>query len=495
MHSEAETDPENNADSTPSISPPDSRPRTQEPLESDAPPESELPNGPTLDPLEPSQDSELQRDTEHVGDEVELEAEGDVDTDVLSNTPEPGASARRKRHRSRSRSRNRNSKDLKRRSPASPSFPEESSQDEGPATIVAPIALPPIISPSFNNDWIRAAVLRSPTPGPPTPTQSYTLPTLDQIARDRGLSRSQSERQRQEQGRNMAFAKLTGGKEELYEASPSPPPPPFGGGGLMRSNTVSGGERSAARANLLDRLNSKRARTPVRELEGRDISLESPFPLPAWQNSPLPASPMLVSPLALSPAPPSPSPSPGPKKKRPRRRSHRSKQSSQSDSEYLSSRSNTPMISDTAIHLGIPLPPDTPNPEQEYMTTNPEDAYLGLSEPSAKPKRPSVLVEDDEDNYPPHNLPRFPRTPPRQWEDRLPHSSDAPSHISTDLGDPDASRVPLYLSHSQVNQGPFPSSPFSTPYKERPPHEEEEEQVLLGPSPQPRELSWVSTSR
>jgi serine/arginine repetitive matrix protein 2 len=56
-------------------------------------------------------------------------------------------------------------------------------------------------------------------------------------------------------GRILAMHKLTGGTES-YDPSPSPTPPPLISK-LGRNNTVSGGERIAARQNMLNRLGTR----------------------------------------------------------------------------------------------------------------------------------------------------------------------------------------------------------------------------------------------
>ena len=173
-----------------------------------------------------------------------------------------------KKRRSRSRSRSRGSKDLKGKfkvpqSPV-PQIGGDSSQDENPP-LPTPGTLPMVPTlaspiPHFPAFLQQSRFLRSPTPVTPDMSLFYPgtspstpLPTLEDL--QKGLMRSNSAGSSSAAGRRMAMHKLTGGTE-TYDPSPSPTPPPFAQK-LSRNNTVSGGERSAARLNLLTRLGTR----------------------------------------------------------------------------------------------------------------------------------------------------------------------------------------------------------------------------------------------
>ena len=159
---------------------------------------------------------------------------------------------RRRRSRSRSRSRSRDFKDMSQSRPDSP--------DDNP---IPPLPLSLLASPNppppFNIYQAQAQRHAQQMQGrpffnpaqqfyhsPASPSSPSPLPSLDAIRA--GLFRSNS-------ARLAAMHKLTGGTEspEPLVYSPSPTPPQL----LARSNTVSGGERMAARRLLMRTLGGR----------------------------------------------------------------------------------------------------------------------------------------------------------------------------------------------------------------------------------------------
>ncbi|KAF9244930.1 hypothetical protein BU15DRAFT_41532 [Melanogaster broomeanus] len=395
------------------------------------------------------------------------EAKVDSPPELKSYTPEPSTPGRKRRNRSRSRSRG--SKDFKGKgkppqspAPISVTPSNDSSPDDSPPSPSAAYpALPSVVAPipSYFHGSPASRVLISPglsSPGTPLlyPSTSPTslMPTLDAI--HKGLLRSNSVA-----ARMQALQKLTGGGTDPQgSAFPSPPtsPQPLLGK-LGRNNTVSGGERSAARMKLFTALNER-----IREADEAGTS-GGEDPRPAVHIPP----------------------------RRRRRRSARhsagaSNQTTATDeSEVLSTSTSTPMHLLTPTQHAVPEPgrtdPSTPVPNQLVTTPN-----INLNESiagsrQATPvrsvsnqwKRRSIVVEQDDDvAIPPQSTyPGLPPTTPRRSSpgvsQRLPHSSDAPSNTSTD-STPGVG-VPLYLSLTQRSpsrQDTFPSSPFATPHKE-----------------------------
>ncbi|KAG9050490.1 hypothetical protein FS837_004984 [Tulasnella sp. UAMH 9824] len=197
-----------------------------------------------------------------------------------------GGGNRRRKRRSRSRSRTR-SKDLTKE------LHGQSSGDESAAAAVPPPPpvpispflpasqsprLPPILSPQAGGrPFLQTPI--SPFPGNPTsPSSASPLPSLDAIRA--GLIRSNSAA-----GRMMAFHKLTGGTESPEPMSLSPSP-----NFLTRSNTVTGGERIAARNMMLRRLNER-----IKEADGETPTIveESTQTTPTRRR---PIPPDLISP-------------------------------------------------------------------------------------------------------------------------------------------------------------------------------------------------------
>ncbi|EGN99792.1 hypothetical protein SERLA73DRAFT_152020 [Serpula lacrymans var. lacrymans S7.3] len=444
---------------------------------------------------------------------------GDITTDVpqeekRGTTPEP---ANRTKRRSRSRSRSRGSKDFKgkMKPPQSPSvtplIPSNDSSPEDSPPPPPPALFPPttpVISPipsHFTEMQQASRLLMSPAllspespllyPGtsPPTPM----LPTLEAL--QKGLFRSNSAA-----ARMMAMQKLTRGND-VYDnsfPSPSPTPPPLPGK-LGRNNTVSGGERSAARKFLLQRLGER-----IKEADGEQTS-------GGEEKDP-------VVPV-----------------KRRRRRSGRNSSgaggsTTTEESGFGSTSATTP------ISPPVPLPSarDISEPPRTASTTpiqtvnvpslNLNETLAGSREATPvrifgfnhfdqEPprKRRSILIEDpdeeERDRVPPQHtylgLPGTPNRPSPSISPRIPHSSDAPSYASTDSASPSAIGVPVYLSVTQKTpskQDPFPISPFTTPLKEKPSRDEDEEEVLyeaeyqenLRRSPYhdvfAREISWIA---
>lgn len=285
-------------------------------------------------------------------------ANTDEESRPTSPPPEENQMPIRPKRRSRSRSRSRGSKDYKNKIQ-----PGDSSQDE-----------------AFNN----MSVLPPPTP----------LPSLETLSKNLNLFRSNSA------GRMMAMHKLTNGTESYDVPSPSPPPLP---GKFRRTNTVSGGERNAARAKMFTALAG-------RSNKDNDSAGEDPV---------------------------APSPSPTPKRRR--RRSRRTSTPGLSDSEFVSTSQNTPLV------------PPTPLPIVEIPVDRPEEP---IPQPVDPPRRRSVLVEE---------------------EDEQPHPEDT-----------------VYLN-----------SPFTSPLKEKQEYvTEEEEQVLYSADTSyasryddnfDREISWIAS--
>jgi serine/arginine repetitive matrix protein 2 len=434
------------------------------------------------DPAETSDTAEV-TETLELNEPPEV-AETPEPSRVTMTTPEPAVRTKR---RSRSRSRSRGSKDFKGKARATQSptpSPLVQGTDSSPEDSPPPppsISIPPspnLISPipSHYGEMQASRLLMSPRlmspdsnllyPGtsPPTPSpMTPMLPTLEAL--QRGLFRSNSAA-----ARMMAMHKLTGGTDTYEHPSPSPTPPP-GVSPVGRSNTVSGGERSAARKMMLRRLGER-----IKEEHGDQTSGgEETF------------------------TPPSPSP------KRRRRRSRRGSTGASNtldESDHPSTGANTPVIPpaplpstfDSLILKTDPIPrvpsstPSRTASAQEHAHQR-ETTLLKLtggdqsSDYEPPRKRRSVVVEEEddisEDN--PAPLPSTlgsPATPerPGQMTSRVPRSSVA-EPIDTASGAP----VVGYLSiaRSSAHPNSLSSGPFRTPLKEeKPSRDEDEEQVL-----------------
>lgn len=435
---------------------------------------------------EEQESAELGR--EQAEDKTHQDQEGPEDktddphpSEDLSPSPERPTTPARKR-RSRSRARSRGSKDLRNKMktppPAAVSTANESSADEYGLDDRDIPPSPPVVSPipSHFAAFQASRLLRSPiSPGSPLPMfypgttpSTPMLPSLDEIQKGIGLFRSNSVGA----ARMMAMQKLTGGSEPMDMTLGSPSPTPLG-----RNNTVAGGERIAARRNLLRRLGER-----VKEA---DTDVTS-------------GGEELVRPVT-----------PGTTK----RRRRRSKRSSSRASTLLDDREEQPLPSSAA---NTPMPPPSPLPPQSARNT--ESPFLFPPEARRTPVQPAVdeisspmggrgvVVEEEDDD-----ADRFPldqrfanglRTPARRVGQRLPHSSDAPSTVSTDSAQNGVS-VPFFVSSSQsgtYKPDSFPASPFATPLREKPFGDEDEEsdayrELRLGvPSRNARasEISWVA---
>lgn len=380
-------------------------------------------------------------------------------------TPEPSTPGRKRRNRSRSRSRG--SRDFKGKKPPQSPVPHsvtpsnDSSPDDSPPSpppafhqpspVVAPIpsyfSTPPqsrvLMSPNFLSP---GTPLLYPGTSPPTPL----MPTLDAI--QKGLLRSNSVA-----ARMQALHKLTGGFPESQDStfsSPSISPQP-GLVKLGRNNTVSGGERSAARMKLFTALGER-----IKEADEAGTSGGEERPV-----------------LSM----------PKRRRRRSARNSAKSNQATATDeSEVLSTSTGTP------THPSTPLPytqqpltepvrtaSTTPIPIQPISTPNInlDESIAGSRQTTPvravtnQWKRRSIVVEQDDDvAVPPQSTyPGLPTTPRRSSpapNQRLPHSSDAPS-IEPSESATGALGLPLYLSvRSPSRQDLFPSSPFTTPHKE-----------------------------
>ncbi|KAG9221047.1 hypothetical protein CCMSSC00406_0005514 [Pleurotus cornucopiae] len=440
-------------------------------------------------------------------EEVDAEVDAEVEpVEVARNgahyngddrhTPEPTPKTKR---RSRSRSRSRGSRDFKgkARNIETPTpIPGDSSQDESLPMVypqmMLPVTIPPFHSPTPSRiaELQRSGFLRSPTPTSPEPGAFYSrtasptplLPTLEALQKGM-LSRSNSA----VVGRRMAMHKLTGGKDS-YDPSPSPTPPP-NGAKLGRNNTVSGGERTAARQLMLSRLGGR---------FNKDTDLDT-------QAS---AGEDIVR-----------APTPKRRRRRSRRQSASASNTGISDSEHVSTP-NTPIKSETPLLPSLDdvaalralsttpshaLPPPTP-PEPVPMTVNLNEQYDPPERPDPKRRRSVLVEEEEEEDRVPNQILHngMPGTPQRSFaalmQSRQPHSSDAPSNASSDSAPASAVGVPVFLSaafRTPSRQDTFPSSPFTTPLRERPGDDDEEQVLYQAARPLlddtfDREISWIA---
>ena len=429
-----------------------------------------------------------------------------------TTTPEPG-----RKRRSRSRSRSRGSKDMKGKARATQSptpgrlaqgnesSPEDSPPPPPPISIPAsPTLVSPV--PSHFAELQPSRLLISPRimspehpllyPGtsPPTPSpMTPMLPTLEAL--QRGLIRSNSAA-----ARMMAMQKLTGGTDTYEHTSPSPTPP-IPSSQIGRSNTVSGGERSAARKMMLRRLGER-----IKEEHGEQTSggEEAPSPSP----------------------------------KRRRRRSRRGSNAGSTaveDSDYPSTATNTPIVPVAPLPFSLDhlfpradsvgrtlstTPSRTASAQEHALQRDNTLAKLigannTASEYGPPRKRRSVVVEDEDDVSAEDNaIPSPPALNLTVTPDHNTHpgagalkSSDAPLHGSNDVNI-NGVELPVYLSATRTSTQPnsFPSSPFGTPLREEKTFRDEDEdaeQVLYqadrAKSPYhdafDREISWVAEPR
>ena len=400
-------------------------------------------------------------------------------------TPEPSTTARKRRSRSRSRSRG--SKDFKGKfkpqspvplsvTPSNDSSPDDSSPSPPPPppSVLAPIpshfAVAPasrmLMSPNFLSP---GSPLLYPGASPPTPM----LPTLDAI--QKGLIRSNSVA-----ARMQALQKLTGNVDSQDPASSSSASPQPSFGKLGRNNTVSGGERSAARMKLFNALH-ERIREADAEATSGGEDRERVVHIP-------------------------------PKRRRRRSARHSAGASNRAaatdeSSGVLSTSTSTPLVPPAVLPSSLPdeqpVPerastPSTAPPPVQSLTINLNETIAGSREttpvradPPSQRKRRSVLVEPDDDIErvsPQHThpaLPAVPKHPSPSVSPFPPHPADVPS-AATDSS-PGAMRVPAYLPASQrapSRQDLFPSSPFATPHKELSLASREEEEDVESEDPE-----------
>ncbi|KAJ4498072.1 hypothetical protein C8R41DRAFT_819231 [Lentinula lateritia] len=445
---------------------------------------SEGEKGPLGEEQQPDEDTPPPQQKEQQPEEQSearagTESENEVGPDnLVEGAPVPTPATRNKR-RSRSRSRSRGSRDMKGKARAptpSPLITGDSSQDEAftaSPTITLPV-VPQLISP-VPSQFQRSLLLRSPTPtsqdpsqyqypgtSPPTP-----LPSLEAL--QKGLFRSNSA------GRMLAMHKLTNGTES-YEPSLSPSPA-LSPGKFKRTNTVSGGERNAARKLLMDTLGSRSRVAKDTDGSGND-EIQAP------------------------------SPSPNPKRRR--RRSRRGSSGANtgiSDSEFASTSPNTPIVPPT------PLPPTpldlfrarsvTPNQLPSPRALSPALSKAESPQPPLifnESRRRSVVVEEEDEEISAlsRRLPSSPTrklpSPPASFLSRMPNTPELTDYPTTSgVG------VPVYLNH---RDDIFPNSPFSRPLKEKTSQDDDEEEIVYNTDTSKdlyafdaieREISWIAS--
>lgn len=446
------------------------------------------------------------------------------DRDILTS-PSPGPSnsggPSYRRRRSRSRSRSRTSKDLK-RAQAQGLLPRfgtgDSSADEAPPTparALSPFLLHPLpVSPTprfLPGGGLNTTNLSSnfpfnaPSPslsGPSSPVIGgggmlpMARPTLSDI--QAGLKRSNSA------GRSLAMRALTGGTED-YTPSPSPTH------GIGRNNTVSGGERSAARKMLLNRLGTRIGAvspgpgtalgTGGETSGGEEVGGGSGRggEIPAWGKRGRKRRSRGGSRGQPGEFPNNISSNAAGEESEPGRELVDDLSRSGVDESTTRSQSRGGGYGDADSPV---LPPSIPLPQLHSHSHSPSPVPALNSAPQPQyPRRRSVFIEDDyeydEAQIPPGGStsqqqsqrpspvpqlqPQHPSTPLRnsphphphsqpshlqQFQSRLPHSSDAPSDAD------DTGSYPVYLSGTDHTHAPgglgsrFPSSPFGTPMRE-----------------------------
>ncbi|KAF8633447.1 hypothetical protein AX17_004616 [Amanita inopinata Kibby_2008] len=431
------------------------------------------------------EECEEREEPDAVEPNVEAEVEERVEERAESEQrPISPVTQTRAKRRSRSRSRSRGSKDFKGKARAAQTptpvsmMAGDSSQDDSPIPPPA-IPLPFVFSPIPHLAALQAShLLRSQTPTVPEPYMFYPsttpptpmLPSLEAI--QRGLFRSNSANGAAA-SRMLTLQKLIGA--DASELSPPFTPPPISGR-LGRNNTVSGGERTAARQFMLTLLNGRIAE--AEQASNGDAPKSTSAQKPKWQ--------------------------------RPRRGSTTANGGAY-DSDIPSTTPNTPSPPTPSLPtinnmIDIRSLSTTPNPAEgaQYMNGQLEPLPIHDNEDDDidrldPPRRRSLIIEDDDDEQQ-TRLSDLPVTPQRNaTPTRIPHSSDAPS--TTSLDSESAVGVPIFLSHRAPSRNePFPSSPFTTPLKEK---TDEDEQVLYHadtyrtrtPYPEAqleREISWIA---
>lgn len=450
----------------------------------------------TTPPIETPATDDLLIDTTEVVEKPGTPMEGETTT-----TPKAA------KRRSRSRSRSRGSKDLKAKmkaleSPVQQSFllPHDPALDPVTNTLRSPLLeIPAVMSPIPS--YLAQMQMMSPIspiqyPGtsPPTP-----MPTLEALQNRhlQSLFRSNSAA-----ARMMAMHKLTGGTEPLDTSVRAMSPlsaSPFRTGTplLGRNNTVSGGERIAARQMLLKRLNGRIEKTDNEPMSGGEDR--------------------------------APTPTRGSRRRKSRQKSDNTTTVIEEPDGSYSTGTNTTDTTPTATSatlapevdprdLSTPTPitlkSSVPVPSHNPSRERPNNA---ISDPnSSRFASPmglrGVVIEDpeDEEDAPvrkaptpsPHNL-GIPETLLHASALRAPHGSLSTARSSPDS---DGTPVPVMMSQpgqrSPFRQDSFPKSPFSTPLKEKQ-RDDDEERVLYPENhdsssrfpwieSQDREISWAA---
>jgi len=367
-------------------------------------------------------------------------------------TPSTPSRKRRGRSRSRSRSRSRGSKDFK-EAKAELLRPSDSSPEElPPIPLLHPTLASPIPSHFTNMPFQPRGFFPSPSPHPFLHQAASPPPTLEALRE--GLIRSNSARQ-------MAMHKLTGGRD-----SPTTPPP-FK---MLRSNTVTGVERSAARNRMLQRLEK---RAPHKDGGESELTSGTDDAAPAKPPSTTPSNGTGSSPAMSNVI---------------------------DDRDLPGSRSTSPRGTPTH-QAGAPTLTSAERKHQETLAKLTGDDPFEFDSPTRRPQpslfapQHAVLVEDDDgDDH--LDAPQ----PPGVTLSSSP-SSDEPSRAnarvykvselsstSSMTSNPDAERVPLFLQEegqkSPYAQDTFPVTitPIGTPLREKEPVEEDttEDDVVYG---------------
>jgi serine/arginine repetitive matrix protein 2 len=453
-----------------------------------------------IEPPTPTQADIPQEPPEASQSDVVPDPEPEVE---IETEAEPAPAKKRRRSRSRSRG----SRDLRKLKGAqSPPLPtggtttpapaDDSSPEDIPHTLppfmpFTPQVLAPI--PSHFAQFQAQRLLMTPEPGmffgaaaasptsPSTPMPGF--PSLEDIQRGamaRGLQRSNSAA-----ARLMALNKLQGGVPELPSRSNTPAP--LGTLGLGRNNTVSGAEpRAAARQILLRRL-GERIDKADGNTSGEERATTPKLPTSSGEED-------IARPTT------------------PRRRKRRSRRASNAgpgevvDDRELAGEAALAPPTPSLSELGTTFTPtasDVGNSQLQRSNTLAKLLGQSRSEAASTPRvttprnRRSIVVELDEDDTPiepepsslmsndglPVPMPAFAAA------ERVPYSSN------------DSFGVPMfYEEKTMYTDDAFPSSPFATPLRERPPMDDE--QVLFSSAvPRPwqttaeRDVSWVDDPR
>lgn len=464
-------------------------------------------------------------DSDHLPIPTQKPVDADLEADTELEERPISPTAVFKKRRSRSRSRSRGSKDFKGRfkppqSPV-PQVAGDSSQDEKPPfppPAMVPM-VPPLLSPVPHFPFLQQSrFIRSPTPVTPEMALFYPgtspstpLPTLEDL--QRGLIRSNSAGSSAAAGRRMAMHKLTGGTETYDPPSSSPTPPPFVQK-LSRNNTVSGGERIAARQNMLSRLGTRitinkeadteaassaedrgNAASPTQKRRRRRSRKTSTAPNPnvtvsdSEFNSTTPNTPAtLATPLPL-----------------PILQSHYAELRAQSTTpNQLSSSRN--QSRERLLEDSTPPPP---LPLQNAVITV-DEGFKGQEQA----RRRSVLVEDPDEedrDSPEQRYISTSGTPVHAFNSTdnirmYQHLPETVSNGQTESRAPSSMGMPAFYNQRAPSRNEhFTSSPFNVPLREKATSDEDEEQVLYPATARPRtpganitdslerEFSWVAS--